>query len=130
MALTEVMLKIPEEMVPYIQPDSKDNEDIRNAMIMYPYVRSGEISHGRAAEIIGIKKWDLIMLYDSIGIPYLSSISDYEEDLKTIRELPAYDEMTDDDINQMLSTGLEQIERGETVSMGEVFNEIEADWKN
>ena len=129
MALTEVMIKVPEEMVPYIQPDTKQNENVRNAMIMYPYVKSGVISHGRAAEIIGMKKWDLITLYDNLGFPYLSSVSDYEEDLRTIRELPACDEMTDDDINQMLSTGLEQMERGETVSMEECFDEIEADWK-
>jgi hypothetical protein len=56
-------------------------------MIMYPYVRSGTISHGRAAGIIGISKWELIELYDSLGIAYLSSVPDYEDDLKTVREL-------------------------------------------
>ena len=87
MALTEVMMKVQEEMVPYIKPRTKRDENVRNAMIMYPYVRSGTISHGRAAEIIGIREWELIELYDSLGIAYLSSVSDYEDDLETVREL-------------------------------------------
>ncbi len=87
MALTELKIKVPEQMVSYIVSENKQNETERNAMIMYPYVRNGLISHGRAAEIIGIKKWDLITLYDKLGIPYLNSASDFEEDLKTVEEL-------------------------------------------
>ena len=87
MALTETMIKVPEQMVSYINPNTKQNELKRNAMIMYPYVRSGIVSHGKAAQIIGIKKWDLITLYDKLGFPYLSSVSDYEDDLRTVKEL-------------------------------------------
>lgn len=87
MALTETMIKVPEQMVSYINPNTKQNELERNAMIMYPYVRSGIVSHGKAAQIIGIKKWALITLYDKLGFPYLSSVSDYEDDLRTVKEL-------------------------------------------
>ena len=90
MALTETMIKVPEQMVSYINPDTKQNELERNAMIMYPYVRSGIVSHGKAAQIIGIKKWDLITLYDKLGFPYLSNVSDYEDDLRTVKELKNY----------------------------------------
>ena len=45
-------------------------------------------------------------------------------------KVPAYDEMTQSEFNQMLATGIAQIKRGETVGMDEVFGEIEADWKN
>ena len=44
-------------------------------------------------------------------------------------KVPVYDEMTQSEFNQMLAKGIEQIKRGETVSMDEVFGEIEADWK-
>ena len=87
MTLTETVIRVPEQMIAYIEPDSKSDELIRNAMIMYPYVKAGTISHGRAAEILGIPKNDLIKIYDNLGFPYLSSVSAYEEDLKTIREL-------------------------------------------
>lgn len=37
-------------------------------MILYPYVHDGIISHGRAAEILGIFKMDLIVLYGELGL--------------------------------------------------------------
>ncbi len=45
------------------------------------------------------------------------------------KDVPVYEEMTQSEFNQMLATGIEQIKRGQTVSMDEVFGEIEADWK-
>lgn len=89
MALAETIIRVPEQMIAYLHPEAEQEQDEiqRNAMIMYPYIRKGTISHGRAAEILGMKKWDLIQLYDSLGFPYLSSVSDYEEDLHTVAEL-------------------------------------------
>ncbi len=40
-------------------------------MLLYSLIRRGVISHGRADEILGIHKWDLIEFYDSVGLPYL-----------------------------------------------------------
>lgn len=56
------------------------NEDIvssadRTAMMLYPYIRKQVISHGRAAQLLGIRKWDLIEIYARYGIAYC----DYEE---------------------------------------------------
>ena len=55
------------------------------------------------------------------GIPFDLTVSQ--------TKVPVYDEMTQSEFNQMLAKGIEQIKRGETVSMDEVFCEIEADWK-
>ncbi len=41
--------------------------------------------------------------------------------------VPAYDEMSKSELNQMLVTGISQIKEGKTVSMDEVFNGIEVD---
>ena len=87
MAFIEARIRVPEQMAAYLQQEPEQDEMLRNAMIMFPYIQKGVISHGRAAEILGIRKWDLIQLYDSLGFPYLSSISDYEEDLQTVAEL-------------------------------------------
>lgn len=56
------------------------NEDIvssadRTAMMLYPYIRKLVISHGRAAQLLGIRKWELIEIYARYGIAYC----DYEE---------------------------------------------------
>ena len=87
MIYTETLIKVPEQMVTYLQPATEEDELLRNAMILLPYIQKGAISHGRAAEIIGIKKWELIKIYDELGLPYLSSISNYEADLQTVTEL-------------------------------------------
>ena len=87
MTYTETLIKVPERMAEYLQPATEEDEMLRNAMILLPYIQKGEISHGRAAEIIGIEKWELIKKYDELGLPYLSSISNYEADLQTVTEL-------------------------------------------
>ncbi len=38
------------------------------------------------AQIFGVKKWDLIELYDKLGFSYLNNVSDYEDDLRTVDE--------------------------------------------
>ena len=87
MAIAEIKIKVPEQMLAYLQPETNQEELQRNAMIMYPYIKNGVLSHGRVAQILGMKKWDLIELYNRFGFPYLSSISDFEDDLKTVEEL-------------------------------------------
>ncbi len=65
-----------------------DEELKRNALLLYPYVHNNVISHGRAAEILGIKKLDLIDLYDEMGFPYFDmDISDVLQDIQTFRSL-------------------------------------------
>lgn len=54
----------------------------RNALLLYPYIRDNIISHGKAAEILGIPKYDLIEIYDHLGLAYLDmDISEIEEEL-------------------------------------------------
>lgn len=70
--------------------DNEDQEQVfeRNAMLLYPFIRNLTISHGRAAEILGVHKTDLIEFYDSMGIPYLNQGEDgLIEDLANISKL-------------------------------------------
>ena len=54
-------------------------------MLLYPFIRNLTISHGRAAEILGVHKTDLIEFFDSMGIPYLNQSEDeLMEDLATL----------------------------------------------
>ena len=70
-----VNIEIPEELE-------------RNAMMLYPYVHDGIISHGRAAEILGIFKTDLIVLYGRMGLSYIEMTDDeIEEELATVKKL-------------------------------------------
>lgn len=54
----------------------------RNAMLVYPYIKNGVISHGKAAEMLEIRKMDLITLYGKLGLSYFDeSDEELEEDL-------------------------------------------------
>ena len=85
--MTETKIKVPEQMIDYLHVVTEKEELERNAMIMYPYIKDGTLSHGRVAEILGVKKWDLIELYDRLGFPYLNSVSDYKDDLCVVEEI-------------------------------------------
>ena len=46
------------------------------------------ISHGRTAELLGMRKIELIQLYGSLGIPYLDMTDEeFEEEVQTVKSL-------------------------------------------
>ena len=88
MESAKIEISVPKEMIIYVNSKDKKEELKRNALILYPYIKNLTISHGRAAEILGIRKLDLITLYDEIGLPYLNmDISEVEEDVKTYQAI-------------------------------------------
>ena len=80
MTMTDIKIHVPVGMEPYVLAGDEQSERIRNAMILYPYIKSLTISHGRAAELLGIRKDELIGLYDKIGLPYLDQDIQEAED--------------------------------------------------
>lgn len=83
-----ITMEVPEEMKTFITSRNKEEQLKRNAMILYPYIHDGVISHGRAAEILGIFKTDLIVLYGRLGLPYLEMTDEeLEEELLTVEYL-------------------------------------------
>lgn len=68
--MATINIEIPDEMIQFVMPKNKEDQLIRDAMMLYPYVLKKRISHGRAAEILGIHKLDLIDLYGQMGFCY------------------------------------------------------------
>lgn len=86
--MVTVEMELPDEMKTFAAPKNKEEQLLRNAMILYPYVLNKKISHGRAAEILGIPKWDLIDLYGQMGICYFDHIKEeLDKDLQTFKQL-------------------------------------------
>jgi len=72
----------------YLEELSPESELRRNALLLYPYILNQSISHGRAAEILGIGKSELLDIYDKLGYSYLDLIQDeLEEDIDTYLQL-------------------------------------------
>lgn len=87
MALVDVNIKVPVEMADYLKPSDQVTELERNALLLYPYVLKQSISHGRAADILGIRKNELIDIYDRFGFSYLDlTMDDLDEELETYRK--------------------------------------------
>jgi hypothetical protein len=83
MTLTNANIKVPDGMIKYLNPKNEHTELVRNALLLYPYIDDKTISHGKAAEILGIPKYELIEIYDNIGLPYLSmDIEEVEEEIE------------------------------------------------
>ncbi len=83
-----VDISIPEKMFKYLNIDEDQTELRRNAMLLYSYIKNLTISHGKAADILGISKWKLISLYDDLGLPYLDQdISEVIEEVEVYRRL-------------------------------------------
>lgn len=88
MTFTDVNIKVPIGMTMYLKPQNQHAELLRNALLLYPYIDDRTISHEKAAEILGIPKYELIELYDSIGLAYLSQdIEEIEEELEAWESL-------------------------------------------
>ncbi len=89
MVMTEaVTINVPVGMSKYLSSVNSETELIRNALLLYPYILDQTISHGRAAEILGIAKTKLIDIYDSLGYSYLDKTMDsLESELELFRQL-------------------------------------------
>lgn len=88
MLLKKITLEVPSEMVNYLEHYGKQNELQRNALLLYPFIKNNTISHGRAAEIIGISKNELIDIYCNMGIPYLTmDIAEIEDEVETWKKM-------------------------------------------
>ncbi len=83
-----VEIEVPEAMEPYIVNGSADDVLKRNALLLYPYILDRQISHGKAAKILGVSKMDILELYGQMGFCYFDQIQDeLDLDLQTFREV-------------------------------------------
>lgn len=79
-------ITVPEKIYCFLRCENKIDELRRNAFLLYPYIQNKTISHGRAAEILGISKWELITLYSDEGLPYLNMTpEELENDIQNAR---------------------------------------------
>ena len=93
MVTTEtITIEVPVGMSKYLEVIDPKSELTRNDLLLYPYILNQTISHGRAAEILGIRKSELIALYDKLGYSYFDIIQDdLDDELNSFRELKKKD---------------------------------------
>lgn len=84
--MANITFNIPDTAARYVKTEADGTPDVRErAMLLYPAIADMTISHGRAAELLGIPKWDLIELYAGMGIPYVNQTwEEVEQDMRNI----------------------------------------------
>lgn len=88
MTMKQIEINVPEAVVPYANVEGERAILLRNAMLLYPYIKNDAISHGKAAEMLGIPKMELIELYGSLGIAYFDMTEEeLAEDLATLNKV-------------------------------------------
>lgn len=86
MVMDSLEIKLPLIAKNYVLDDTTD--EMRNALLLYPSIVNQTISHGRAAELLGMRKTELIALYGRMGIPYLDMTDDeFEDEIQTVKRL-------------------------------------------
>ena len=61
---------------------------MRNALLLYPSIANDTISHGKAAELLGMHKTELLQLYGSMGIAYLDMTDEeFDEEVQVVKRL-------------------------------------------
>ena len=81
-----VTINVPTGMAKYLVTLNPEAELTRNALLLYPYILNQTISHGRAAEILGIRKSELIDLYDKQGYSYFDMTMDELDTFRRMKE--------------------------------------------
>ena len=81
-------IELPIELGRLLYCETQTDELRRNALLLYPFIKNKTISHGRAAEILGISKFALIDLYDKEGFSYFDlNIAEVNKDVETYQRL-------------------------------------------
>ena len=83
-----ITITVPVGMSKYLTDTKPETELLRNALLLYPYILNQTISHGYAADILGISKSELIDIYDKLGYSYLDmTMDDLDMELSNFRKL-------------------------------------------
>lgn len=89
-AMEKISIEVPVGMAKYILSENEETKLTRNALLLYPYILNETISHGFAAELLGIRKSELIDIYDKLGYSYFDMIlDDLDQELESFIQVKA-----------------------------------------
>lgn len=81
-------IEIPAALLPYMEHDEFKTK--QTALLLYPYIAHGDISNGKAAELLGISKTELLDMFGEMGIPYYNQTAEeLDSDIQVLRMLRA-----------------------------------------
>jgi len=78
-----IELEVPQVLAEYVDINSEDYKKKINQIMLYELVKNAKISIGKAAEAMGMRKFDFITDLGKMDIPYFDfSMENLMEDVK------------------------------------------------
>ncbi|WP_297063765.1 UPF0175 family protein [Thermococcus sp.] len=83
----EVTVTVPSDLVRILKVDRDEVPRVVRLYLAVELYREGLISLGKAAEIAGLSKWEMMEVLASKGVPLNYNRRDLEEDIETLERL-------------------------------------------
>lgn len=88
MNLVKIEIDVPETLLNFVDVNNVEYQKKIRELMVYILVKENKISYGKAAEILGLSKFELITDLGKMGIEYFDMEgSEAIEDVKTIENL-------------------------------------------
>ena len=85
--MEEISVKVPRDLVRILKVRDEDVPKLVRLCLAIELYREGKVSLGKAAEIAGVSKWEMIEILASKNVPIQYDIKDLEKDIKTLEEI-------------------------------------------
>ncbi|WP_297509273.1 UPF0175 family protein [Thermococcus sp.] len=83
----EVTVTVPSDLARILKVDRDEVPKVVRLYLAIELYREGLVSLGKAAEIAGLSKWEMMEVLASKGIPLNYTRRDLEEDIETLERL-------------------------------------------
>jgi len=85
--MEEISVKVPRDLVRILKVKDEEVPKLVKLYLAIELYREGKVSLGKAAEIAGVSKWEMMEIIASKNIPIQYDVKDLERDIKTLEEL-------------------------------------------
>ncbi|RLF87846.1 UPF0175 family protein [Thermococci archaeon] len=85
--MSEILVSIPQDLAIILKVNERELPKLVKVYLAIELYREGIVSLGKAAEIAGVSKWEMMEILASKGIPLQYSEEDLREDVKTLERL-------------------------------------------
>lgn len=85
--MSEVTVTLPSDLARILRVDADEIPRVVKVYLAVELYREGLVSLGKAAEIAGLTKWEMMEVLTSKGIPLNYTRRDLEEDIETLERL-------------------------------------------
>jgi len=83
----EVLVRVPSDLMRILRLDEEELEKAVRLYLAIELYREGVVSLGKAAEIAGLSRWEMMEVLASKGIPLNYDEDDLREDIETLEGL-------------------------------------------